>query len=151
MRQPFLGEFALGDVLLYPDEVGDAPPVVAHRGDAQLLPEQRAVLAVVAHRNPAISAFPDGRPHLFEGGLAPVVALQEATVAPDDLLGRVAGYALEGGVGVDDRVVGPVWVGDEDAGPRRFDGALQHAGPLLHGSIILGANDVANSSTLLRS
>ena len=56
--QPCLRELAFGDVILDPYEVGEITAFVAHRGDAQFLPEEGAVITVVAHEHPAIPLLP---------------------------------------------------------------------------------------------
>jgi hypothetical protein len=60
-----LGPLALGHVVLHPDEVDEPPPFVVHRGEPQFVPEQGAVLAVIAQENLAIAPFSEGGAYLW--------------------------------------------------------------------------------------
>jgi hypothetical protein len=58
-------QFALGDVGVNPHEGGEAALLVAHRRDAQVLPEEGAVLTVVAYDHPAFPLLADRCTYLF--------------------------------------------------------------------------------------
>jgi hypothetical protein len=68
----------------------------------------------------------------FQNGLPiGVRPLEEAAVAPEHLVFRVAGQVLEGTVGEDDRIVRQVGIGEDDRHPGHLDGGEEHAAPLI--------------------
>jgi hypothetical protein len=71
----------------------------------ELIPEQAAVLAVVAHLDPDTFALGDGFAQPRYTLLLVVVTLQEAAVATYHLVAGVAGEPLEAFIDVDDGVV----------------------------------------------
>ena len=106
------------DVNLACEEIGESAIAVPYRGQQQAVPERLAGLAVVADVDFDALHRGDGRAnacHRRRVGLRP---LQEAAVAADDLLPRVAGEAAERIVGEDHRVVVRAGVGDDHRHPR---------------------------------
>ena len=114
----------LGHVGLHADEVGDLVAAVADGGDGQGVPERGAVFSVVEDLDGAGPPLPHRLAELGHRGGVGLRALQESAVSAEDLPGRVAGQLLEAGAGVDDRVVGQVGVGDEDALGDGLDGPV---------------------------
>ncbi|MNJ63925.1 hypothetical protein D3C77_598540 [compost metagenome] len=90
--------------------------------DRQLIPEQAAILAIVAQhlatRAPFANCLADG----CDTWLVVVLALEEAAILIEDVVRGVAGEALEGRVGVDQDAVVAFLLGDDDA----IVGALDH-------------------------
>jgi hypothetical protein len=86
-----------------------------HRGEPQFVPEGSAVLPVIAQENLAIAPFSEGGAHHQQGRLVPVVALQEAAVAAEHVLGGVASHELEAAVDVDEGLIGSRGIADGDA------------------------------------
>src|SRR5215208_884464 len=81
LRKDLLGPDALGNVVLHPDEVCHAPLFVPHGVDAELVPEQGSILAVVPEHDRALSTFADRGPQFFERRLVAIFALQETAIA----------------------------------------------------------------------
>jgi hypothetical protein len=103
---------------------------VAHWRDRELIPERLAALAVIANEHRALLALLDRAAHVVQRGLIARARVQDARVAPDQLLGAVAGDREVRGVHVRDRVIRLPRVGDHDAVLRRRERALvdaQHA------------------------
>ena len=96
------GAFAFGHVGDHAHVVRHAAIGRGHRRDGQLVEEERAVLAVVAHHHLHAAAFGHGAAQLVDLGLRLVALLQEAAVAADGLAHVVAGDAVDaaGGHGV---------------------------------------------------
>ena len=134
--QPRLGIALRGDVGEDADVVGDRTARVADRRNVELVPEQRAVLAHVAQQRAALLAGGQCPPDQRALGLVVLAALQESTVAADDLVRAVAGHTLERAVDEDDRLVGLSRRHDDHAVARALDRAIeqmqlgigQHAG-----------------------
>src|SRR5258706_13889041 len=101
-----------------------------------------AVLAVVAQHDLRLLAFAEGDADLLQAGLVGVGALQEAAVAAEDLGGGVAGGLLERRVHVDERMIGPGRVRDEDSVDARFD-RVRLKGQALPGDLLLRAGLLA--------
>src|SRR5215203_7552685 len=93
-----LGPTALGDVILYAHEVHHAVVLVPNGVDAELVVEQGPVFTVIPKHHGAMALLADRGPELPERRLVPILALQKAAVAAQNLLGGVAGRSLEGGV-----------------------------------------------------
>ena len=123
--------FLLRDVVDDPDEMGHLAAVVAHRRNGQRVPEESAVFAVVAQDRVSIPQLVQGRAHILQPHLLPVVPQQKPRVSPRRFPGGVTGDLFEGGVGVDDRVVGAGGVDDHDAVAARIDGAQTQTQRLL--------------------
>jgi hypothetical protein len=108
----------LRGVALHGHEVRAGAGRIDDRHDVQLVPERRAVLAVVqdllAHRLLLAEAVPDP----IQGVAVAVGALQDAGCVAEDVLGGVSRHACEGLVAVDDfrpgRCVDRPGPGDED-------------------------------------
>jgi hypothetical protein len=119
---------AVGDVVDDADEVGGRfTAFVAYRGDEQLVPEQRAILTVIADDGVCFALFAQGGANLAEAFLAEIVAHQEAAILANHFGGGVAGDALEGRIDVGDRVIEMRRRGDHDAVRRGFDGPFAQA------------------------
>ncbi|MNF72022.1 hypothetical protein D3C84_539850 [compost metagenome] len=111
-RIQLLGQhLAAADVVLQGDEMADAL-AVAHGRHGDLVPEQAAVLAVVAQHQVALLAALQGVLQARQLGLVAVVVQQEAPVVAKGLFAHVAAHLLEGRVAVDQRLVGLARVGD---------------------------------------
>ncbi len=110
-----------GDIVLYPHEVSELSFRGLHREDLELVPEEIPVLAVVAQHDFGLLAFAEADADLLQAGLVGVGALQEAAVVADRLGDGVAGGLLERRVDVDERMIGPSSVRDEDPVHARFD------------------------------
>ena len=83
----FLIALDLGDVVLDADEMRDlVRPRIAHRRHVQHVPEEAAVLAVVAQQRPAVGLLGDGAADLLELGLIAIGALQQPAVLADHLV-----------------------------------------------------------------
>jgi hypothetical protein len=114
-RAPLLlDDHAFGHVVLHADEVDQLALAVEHRGDRHLVPEGRAVAAVVQQhlgdRDPLVERPRDPADRRAIGG----VALQEPAVAAHDLGRAVPGEPGEGRVHPDQRVVRAARVGDRE-------------------------------------
>ena len=105
---------------------------VVYWGDVKLVPEQDAALRIVAQRPRPFASFPNRDAQLVQGWLVPVSVSQEAAVKPARLLRRVACDLLEPPVDVDNRVVGPVRVGNDDAVGGGRDGPVLQTQLILH-------------------
>ena len=101
---------------------GDAA-LVEDRRHAQLVPEHRAVLAVVAQGDGDGLPALDGDADALDLGLRAIGALQVAAIAPDQLVQPISGDLLEGVVGEDERRVGLAEIGHGDAVRRHFERA----------------------------
>ena len=121
----------LCNVVLDADEVGQIPFFVVDGRDVQLVPERRAILAVVPQDYPALPLFRDRLSQLVERGLVAMLALQKAAVPSPDLLCGVARDLLEGGVYVDDGIVGHLRVRNDDAVRARGDRPIEQTPHLL--------------------
>ena len=123
----------LGDVVQNADKVSDVAAGVAHGRNAQLVPEERPVLAIVAQRDAAFFLFEQQRAKGGEPGLVNLLAMQETAVFPDHLRGAVAGDALERRIHVHDRILLPPPRRDDDRVHGGFDGPLVQPHLLLGG------------------
>ena len=108
------------------------PLAIAHRLDDDLVPEQGAIRAVVANQDPCLLAALDRFAHALARLLVPVVALQDAQVGSEEGGDWIAAHLREGGVGVDDRVIGRGRIADHDA----FGGALDEGSPCLRRPVV---------------
>ena len=96
------------------------------RRDRQAVEKRGPVGAVVGDLDRDVLAGRDRRPDArdpVEFGFRP---LQEPAVAPDDRLHRIAGQLGEGGVGINDRVVGEVGVGQHQRERQARQGGRRH-------------------------
>ena len=103
---------ALADIALHADKLGQYIGAVENWRDREVVPERRAVLAVI--QDFAMEGFAGIQPRAHPGQrfLARIGALQQFAGAPDDVAGDIAGDALEGFAGVGDAPVRP---GNQDA------------------------------------
>jgi len=97
----------------------------AQGADGDFVVEQRAVPAVVAQRDRDALTLLQRLAEVTQVRLSVIVALQEATIAPEDVRGRLAGELLEGRVNVDDRVINLQGIGDDRADRGRLDDLTQ--------------------------
>lgn len=114
--QFFEQHLAAADIVLQGDEMADALGVT-HGRHGDLVPEQAAVLAVVAQHQLALLATLQRILQARQLGLIAVVMEQEAPVIAQDLVPRIAAHPLEGRVAVDQRLVGLARV--DDGHPKR--------------------------------
>ena len=89
--------------------------LVEHRRHAQLVPEHRPVLAVVAQRDGDGLAALDRAADALDLRLLAIGALQVAAIPPDELVQAIAGDLLEGVVDIDERASG--WLRSATAMP----------------------------------
>jgi hypothetical protein len=128
MLELLLVALDLGDVVLDADEVRDlVRPRVAHRRHVQHVPEETAVLAVVAEQRPPVRLLGDRAPDLLELRLVAVGALQQAAVAPDHVVAAIARHLLERVIDVDDRHLRIGGAHDQHGVDARLDGAIAQA------------------------
>ena len=120
------------------------PSLLGHRREEDLVPEGRAVAAVVAQRDPALLAVAQRGGHLGDRlriGLRP---LEQRQRLADDLLGAVARQLLEGLVDVGDRPVAVLpGVGDHDAVVGRRERALVQVEQRLPAAVAQVQRDLA--------
>jgi hypothetical protein len=109
-----LDEHPLGDVVLHADEVDQLTRTIEHRGDRHLVPEGRAVPAVVQqHLGDRLAGAQSGDDPV-DGRTVGGRPLQQSAVAADDLGRAVLGEPGEGGIDPDQRVVLAARVGDRE-------------------------------------
>src|ERR1700679_4359005 len=87
-------------------ELSDATVRIEQRQNRHLVPEYRAVLAVVAQQHAAGLSLPERLAQSMPPVLVAVLSLQHAQVTAKQFRRRVAGQGFEAGVGVDDRALG---------------------------------------------
>ena len=88
---------------------------ITHRRQRESVPEQAAVLAVVAQHLAAGAAFADRLADGCDARLVVILALKKTAVLIEDVVGAIAGQALEGGVGVNQDAFSAFLLGDDDA------------------------------------
>ena len=128
--QVVLPRDAVGDVHLGGNEIKQLPALVEHGRDMQLVPEGRAILAVVedfaavgrALLQHAVDGFA-----VLRSRLRP---LQEPAVAPQHLVFVIAGQPQEGLVDEDQRRIGFEGIGNDDGNRTGFHG--MHEGLQTH-------------------
>ena len=120
-----LGAYLRGDVALNTDVVRQLVRFVVHGRDGQLIPEQAPVLAVVAQHLAAGAAFTDRLADGCHARLVMIFALKKTAVLIEDIVGAIAGQALEGGVGVNQDAFSAFLLGDDDAIVGMLDHQLQ--------------------------
>jgi hypothetical protein len=119
----------LADVLLDADVVRRLVRVAPDRREREVVPERRAVLAVVEQLDDEGRIRRERLADAGDGAWIGALALQEPAVPPADVGGRVAREPLEAGVDEEDRAVRLPRVGDDDALARRVDRALLQPQP----------------------
>src|SRR6202140_1841189 len=110
------------------DDVAHGTVGPAHRLNHHFIPERRAVLAIVAQQHAAGLPARDRLAQLRTAFLFAIQALQTAQVLPHQFTGSVTRQALEGGIGIHQRLVGVARLADHDAVGRR----VQHPGQKFH-------------------
>ena len=142
--QALLGKNLRADVGLHTNIVGELLTLVIHRRNAQLVPEQRAVLAVIAQHGLAGFTRGHGRAQGVQPGLLAVALIEHAAIAPQHFFAPVAGGALKSVVDVDNRLIGLAHIADDDAIARRMQRPLQELEPVqgvfVAGNVGEGAN-----------
>ncbi|MNC25568.1 hypothetical protein D3C75_736590 [compost metagenome] len=123
-----LEALALGNVVLHADVVGDHAALVRHRSDVQVVPEGAAILAEVAQHHMGLALFGQTATDFGDARLVGLAALEEAAVAAEYFFLAKAGDALEGLVGVDDRLIRNACIDDQHAVVAGFQAALQQGG-----------------------
>src|SRR5664279_4435975 len=120
--------FTFGDIDPISDVLGELSGVVAHSGKMHLIPERPAVPAVVAQDRSDLMT--ERYRHSYLGHLARLRlrALQESTIAAEDLLRGIASQLAECGVGIDQRLICASAVGNRDALRRKGNGSDQGTG-----------------------
>ena len=140
LPQPLFERLDGRNVGLNADEVGDAAGGVAEGADRQGVPERRAVLLIVDEDDAAPGPATNRLANRVEFRRRRVRPLEEAAVAADDFLVRVAGQLLEPAVAVDDRVVRPGRVRHDQPEGHGLDRPDAHAGPIVEsgGALVAG-------------
>ena len=118
-------------VCLHGHEMRQFAGVVADGGDGQLVPEGRPVFSVIAQGDLNRALVSDGFPQLIDFGAIRERALEKPAVEPNDFLFGVSRKLQEGGVGVNDRMIG-------EMGIRQNKGVLQHLGGAQPGALFRG-------------
>ena len=121
LRQALSVLQALAGVAVVADEVSDASRCIAHRLDDCLVPEQRAVRAIVADEHASRFASLDRLAHALTRLLVSVVALEDAQVGAQNRRDRIAAELRERAVGIDHRAVGSLRIANHDALGRPLD------------------------------
>ena len=105
--RPYLTHLIFIDagVMLGADKMGQHPGIIVHWRDRQFVDEAGPVLSIVPEPYPAMPPFLDRAPENGDRALILVVALEEAAVLADDILGAIAGQFVESGIGIDDRLI----------------------------------------------
>jgi hypothetical protein len=89
--------------------------------DDGLVPEQRAVRAIVADEHASRFASLDRLAHALTRLLVSVVALEDAQVGAQNRRDRIAAELRERAVGIDHRAVGSLRIANHDALGRPLD------------------------------
>ena len=125
--QLFLVLLAVRDVIEDSDKMRHFALVVAHRRNRQVIPEQGAVLAVVAQDGVALALLSQGRRDFLHAHLLAIGLHQQVRALPRGLLETVARDALKSRVGMNDSpALGRVRK-DHNAIGRRLDGTAVEA------------------------
>ncbi|GJD95637.1 hypothetical protein OCOJLMKI_2850 [Methylobacterium iners] len=132
------------------EEVGQLAGGVVDRRHEQPVPERRTVLAVVADVGLNGARRGDGLAELLHDGRIGLRSLQEAAVAPHDLVAIVAGQAAERVVDEDDWVVGQPRVRDDHRHARGVHGRDEGINPPIR-TRYLGADPRLVPFDLLRN
>ena len=105
-------------LILMPVSIG-----VAHRADDKLVPERRAILAIVQQFELDMIIIANERfAKLIDISWVCIWALEKAAIAADDFFGGVAGEIKEGEIGKNDRVVRLVRIAHDHRHARALDG-----------------------------
>lgn len=104
-----------GTIDLPAQEKDQIAPGIKKRGRIQQIPKRLAILALVEKELDAFLAFLDCGAQATHGGAVGVTRLQEAAIARDDVVARIASDFDETFGGEHDGVVGFVWVGEDEA------------------------------------
>lgn len=107
--------YAMRNIVLNPDEIGQAILVTANRRNGELVPEHRTIFTVVPQPHPARTVVDNRLPYLLACLLIAVVALQKPTVPVENFFLGVARQAFESLVGVDENGVISLLLGDHQA------------------------------------
>ena len=127
IAQRLLRPFAVGEVVQNGDKMADLACGVLHRRDGNLVPERRAVLAIVQQLGRELLLRLDGRPHPVHCRPVGVGPLKESHVLPQHFFGRVARQLLKAMIDVNQRVAGLIRAGDTDALPGGIDRPVEQA------------------------
>ncbi len=135
---------ALADIVDDADKMGGCTAgQVTHWRYMQLVPEQRAVFAVVAQCGLAFALLAQRRPYVVQIRLGQIVAHQKPPFQANHLFGAVAGDALERRIDIDDGVVVFIAAGDHDSVAARRQGLfVQVAGLCVVGTAQFAVADV---------
>ena len=106
------------------DEVSQTTAAVVQRVQVQLVVKQRPIAAIVAQCDDTGHLLAYGIADDLDGRLVSIITLQKATVFVDDIPGIVAGNGLERGVGVDERHIGLLGIGDGHCHRAELDCAI---------------------------
>lgn len=138
---PEVGLDLLGHVGLHPDVMGQPAVGAEDRADDDVVPERRAVGAVVPQRLRGGATDRQAPPDALHSGRIGARPLQEAAVAPDAGLRRAAGDPLERRVHPHDRLVRCVRVRDHERDSRRHDCLVRQSAEVadpVHAAIMPG-------------
>ncbi len=117
---------ALSGITVMSREVRDASLGVAYRHHDHFIPEQGAVLAVIAQQHPAGVAAAQCLAEAMAAVLVAIVGLQQAEIASDEFRSRIAGQRLEGGVNINHRLLRILRIDERYPFRRGLDQATVH-------------------------
>ena len=127
LRRHILSIGALAHIALDAQEALQAVFAVIERCDHQTIEKFRSVGPIVENVDRDILLLAQrlaDQPRMVRIG---VVALKKPTIPPDRSGCGIAGDLLEGAVGVDDRIVGDVWIGQNQCQRQLGEGRRAHA------------------------
>jgi len=116
------GRVFVRNLALDPHEVGDVAAGIAEGGNEELIPEGCTIDAVVEQADGHVVAGFDRLADALGCLGIRFWTLQEATIAAEDLIQRVAGEVEKSLTGIDDRVVGQRGVRDHEVLLGRLEG-----------------------------
>ena len=105
-------------------EVREATSRIVDRGNREFIPESCSILSAVEQLDGARLPKPDRITQAHDRRGIGIGTLEKAAVQANRIARFVAGDALEPRADVDDRIVGQIRVGDDDALTRRSDGPV---------------------------
>src|SRR3989339_63277 len=131
MLQCLLVTFRIRYVILHPDEVGYLTRLVTHWCNAEFIPEQAPVLAIITQYRFAFPLGLDSGPYYFKSPLGYVFVVQKTRIQPENILPRIACYALKRGVHIDDGIIRLMAARDQKTVDARLNGTIPQADGLV--------------------
>src|SRR3989338_895929 len=131
MFQRFLVMFRIRYVILHADEMSDSIRLIAYWRDAEFIPEQASILAIITQYRLAFALSLDGSPYYFKPRLSYVFAVQKARIQPENIFPRITGYAFERGIHVNDRIIRLMAARNQETVDARFNGTVPQTDSLI--------------------